>query len=166
VTGALAYYDYSNAFKNAVINTPTGSGANTAQAENFNELNPTVAIATRFGALPASVFAEYVHNTAAASYNDGYHVGFKLGNAVKPWSLTEGWEAGYFFQRLEADAAFDGFVDGDINGGGTNHRGHAYFTTLAVLANSAVTLKYFDAEELAVSKNREDRLQVDWVTKF
>ena len=90
----------------------------------------------------------------------------RVGKATTPWDLKKGWEAGYFYERLDADAAFDAFVDSDFGGGGTNHKGGVWYATLATLKSSTATLKYFTADEVKGAKSREDRLQVDWVTKF
>ncbi|MBI2104094.1 MAG: putative porin [Candidatus Omnitrophica bacterium] len=161
---ALAYYDYRNAVKNALINTQTG---NTAAAEDFNELNPYLELAsTAFGGTPIALWTDWVHNTAAPAQAGGHQFGVKLGKASVPWDLKEGWELGYFYERLGADAAFDAFVDSDFGGGGTNRQGHVWYLTLAALKNSTVGLKYFNVEEVKGAKGHEDRLQTDWVTKF
>ncbi|MBI2870663.1 MAG: putative porin [Candidatus Omnitrophica bacterium] len=163
VKGAFAYYDYKNSAKNALVNTPSG---NSAAVDDFNELNPSVEISSKVGALPVSAFGDWVHNASVESDENGYHVGLKLGKAKRPWDLVEGWEAGYFIQRLEPDAAFDGFVDSDFGGGGTNHKGNVFWVKLAVLENSTFGVKYFDTKEVTGSKNHFDTVQMDWVTKF
>jgi hypothetical protein len=98
-----------------------------------------------------------------------------VGKATVPWSLTKGWEAGYMFERLEPDAAFDEFVDSDFGGGGTNRRGNVIWVTLATLKNSTFGAKYFFKQDTLKNfgsgasltrEFREDRLQLDWVTKF
>ena len=161
---ALAYYDYRNTVKNAVINTQAG---NTAAAEDFNELNPSVELAsTAFGGTPIALWTDWVHNTAAPAQANGFQVGMRLGKATVPWDLRQGWELGYFYERLGADAAFDAFVDSDFGGGGTNHQGHVWYLTLAALRHSTIGLKYFHVEEVRGAKSHEDWLQTDWVTQF
>ena len=81
-------------------------------------------------------------------------------------SLLKGWEGGYFFQRLAPDATFGPYTDGDFGNGGTNHRGHVWWVTLATMKNSSVQLKYFTTKELKGAKNHADTFQADWVTKF
>lgn len=161
---ALAYYDYTNVVKNAIINTQAG---NTASAEDFNELNPYVEVTSQLlGGVPLAFWTDWVNNTAAPEQATGYQFGVRLGKATTPWNLKNGWETGYFYERLDADAAFDALVDSDFGGGGTNHRGNVWYLTLATLKNSTASLKYFNAEELKGEKSHEGRLQVDWVTKF
>jgi len=63
-------------------------------------------------------------------------------------------------------SSFDGFVNSDFHGGGTNNRGNVYFMKLAVLKNSTLGLKYFDTVEASGGSSEKDTLQVDWVTKF
>ena len=164
VKTALGYYDYTNAVKNAVINTQAG---NTSAAEDFNELNPYFEVASQaFGGMPVAFWTDWVNNTAAPEQASGYQFGVRLGKATTPWNLKKGWEAGYFYQRLDADAAFDAFADSDFGDGGTNHRGNVWYVTLATLKNSTATLKHFNADEVNGAKSHEGRLQVDWMTKF
>lgn len=165
VTSALGYFDYKNAVKakTAPINT---QGGNTAAVEDFNGINLYTEVGTKVAGVPVALWTDYVHNTSAPNENDGVAIGIKLGKAEKPWHLTEGWEAGYYFERLEADAAFDGFVDSDFGGGGTNHKGNVFYAKLAVLKNSTIGIEYDIAEEVAGAKDVEDRVQMDWETKF
>ncbi len=178
LTGALAYHDYMNVTTSAKAGTDpiTREADNTAGATDFNQFNPTVELASQLGQIPFSFFGDWVHNTSAPSTgNDGYALGIKVGKATVPWSLTKGWEAGYMFERLERDAAFDEFVDSDFGGGGTNRRGNVVWLNLAVLKNSTLGAKLFFRQDLIdnfgsgaslAEKFREDRLQMDWVTKF
>jgi hypothetical protein len=165
--GALAYYDYLNVAKHSLINTQNGNDASgTATVSDFNELNPYIELSSSAFGMPVSLWSDWVHNTALSDNNDGYQLGVKLGKAATPWSLTKGWEAGYFYERLEPNAVFDAFTDSDFGGGGTNHKGNVFYLTLATLKNSSVTAKYYNATEVTRAKNHEDRFQVDWLTKF
>lgn len=173
LTGAVAYEDYRNVANAAKAGTDiiAREAQNSSSARDFNQINPNIEIASMVGGLPFAVYGDWVHNVSAGTrQNDGFQVGLKVGKAKTPLSLKDGWEAGYYFQQLERDAAFDEFTDSDINDGGTNNRGHAFFVTLATLKNSTVGAKYLVARQLdrAVSpgKDHENRLQLDWVTKF
>ncbi len=69
-------------------------------------------------------------------------------------------------KQLEANAAFDAFADSDFTGGGTNNHGHVFWVTLGTLKHSTLGLKYLMGENLKGAKVKEDRAQLDWVTKF
>jgi hypothetical protein len=169
MTGALAYHDYRNVANAAKAGTDpiTREAQNTASARDFNQINPSVELGTAIAQVPVGTFFDYVHNVSAGTANnDGFVVGLKAGKATQPWSLTKGWEGGYFFQELQADAAFDEFTDSDFNDGGTNSRGHVFWVTLATLKNSTLGAKYLMAQQLKGAKTNEDRFQLDWVTKF
>ncbi len=169
LTSALAYHDYRNVANSAKAGTDpiTREGQNTAGAKDFNQLNPSVELASMVGGIPVAGFGDWVHNVSAGTErNDGFQAGFKLGKATTPWSFKNGWEGGYFYQELEEDAAFDEFTDSDFNDGGTNSKGHGFWVTLATLKNSTFGVKYLKAEQLKGAKTNEDRVQMDWVTKF
>lgn len=165
LTSVIGYFDYKNALKTKTAPIQT-QGGNTAAAEDFNEINFYNEVSTKVAGLPVKGWFDFVHNTSASSQDNGFQLGFKVGKAKKSWDLKEGWEAGYFFQRLESNAAFDGFVDSDFGGGGTNHRGNVWYVKLATLKNSTLSAKFFDTEELKMPKNHFDTFQLDWVTKF
>jgi len=168
VRTALAYYDYQNVQNHAIINTQSGNsnGAGSVTSKDFNELNPLIELSSSALGVPVALWSDFVTNTHASAQDSGYQFGLKLGKAGKPFSLTEGWEAGYFYERLEADAVFDGFADSDFGGGGTNKQGHAYWLTLAALKNSTIGARFINAKEVKGAKAHENRVQVDWVTKF
>jgi hypothetical protein len=170
LTGAVAYYDYSNVGKSAIAGTDivAKKSTNSSTLEDLNLLNPSVELATSFNDIPMSLYGDWVRNIATnvGEDKDGFQLGVKVGKAKTPWSLKSGWEAGYFWQRLEKDATFDEFTDSDFNGGGTNNKGHAFYVTLAVLKNSTAGVKYLTGREINGSKNAIDTFQMDWVTKF
>lgn len=178
LTGALAYEDYRNTFtaagNKAGTDPLTRESQNTAAASDFNQLQPSLELASQIEEVPVAVYADWVHNASAGSAtNDGFLVGLRINKARERfWSfrkglnLNTGWEGGYYFQELEADAAYDEFVDSDFNDGGTNNRGHVFYVTLATLKNSTLGMKYFVARTLEGAKDVEDRVYMDWVTKF
>lgn len=170
-TGAVAYHDYMNTYRNssgrAGTDPLTRESQNTSGAQGFNQLNPTVELSSIIAGVPVSLFSDWVHNFGGEdNANNGFQFGFKLGKATTPWSIKNGWKAGYFFQRLEQDAAYDEFADSDFLDGGTNNHGNVFWITLATLKNSTAGVKFFKAENLKGSKDTETRVQMDWVTKF
>ncbi len=169
LTAAIAYDDYMNVSTSAKAGTDpiTNFSTNTSSSKDFNLLNPSCEIASQIAGYPLSVYGDWVRNVSAGSrVNNGYLFGLKFGKAKNPWSLTDGWEAGYFREWLESDAVFDEFTDSDFGGGGTNVKGHVYFITLAVLKNSTVGMKYLAANQIKGAKANENTVQFDWVTKF
>ncbi len=172
LTGAIAYHDYKNVTnplsESTALTTAGGLKGNTSGIRDLNLLNPTFELGSQYMDVPFGVFSDWVHNTAISSgnNNEGFMVGVKAGKARIPFDLLKGWEVGYFFQRLEPDAAFGAFTDSDFGNGGTNHLGHVWWLKLATLKNSSIQLKYFTTKEVTGSKNHADTFQTDWVTKF
>jgi hypothetical protein len=164
VTTSLAYHDYKNTAGKSLTNDDLGS--NGTGVEDFNELNPAVEFASKVVDYPLSVWWDQVMNLSEPRQENGYQFGLRLGKAKVPWSLKEGWEAGYAFQRLESNAVLDVFTNSDFGGGGTNHRGNIYWLKLATLKNSTAGFKISQTQEVIGSKNNFDTYQMDWVTKF
>ena len=171
LTGSLAYHDYQNVTRGkssaTAMATAGGTKGNNATLRDVNLINPAVQLATQIAGFPVTTYADYVHNTAAvAGQNDGVQLGVSVGQATVPWDLKHGWQAGYFFERLEPDATFGAFTYSDFGGSGTNHRGHLWWMKLATLKNSYLILKYVNTRELKGAKNHFDTVQIDWLTKF
>ena len=170
ITSALSYYDFMNVANSAKAGTDptTRISTNTALVQDFNELIPSFEVLSQVAGVPMSLFGDWVRNVAAGSGsgNGGFQIGVKVGKAKNPWDLKTGWEAGYFFERLEENAVFDELTDSDFGGGGTNRRGNVWWVTLAVLKHSTVSAKFFSAKQLTGAKANEDRIQLDWMTKF
>ncbi len=184
LTAAVAYHDYQNvtnpfsengAFAQAGGSSSTAAATpttaqlkgNSAGVADFNLLNPNFEIASQYADIPFSLFGDWVHNTGVSESGNGFMIGVKAGKARIPFDLRKGWEAGYYFERLEPDATFGPFTDSDFgNGGGTNHRGHVYWVKLATLKNSVLQLKYSNTRQVVGTKANADTFQTDWVTKF
>ena len=172
LTAAISYHDYKNVTnplsESTALTTAGGSKGNTSGIRDLNLLNPTFELGSQCKDVPFSLFGDWVHNTAVASGNNngGFLLGVKAGKARMPFDLLKGWEAGYFFERLEPDATFGAFTDSDFGNGGTNHLGHVWWVKLAAMKSSSVQLKYFTTKEVTGSKSHADTFQADWLTKF
>jgi hypothetical protein len=164
VTAALSFHDYANTAKRSLTNDE--QSGNSAQAEDFNELNPNLEVATQLEGVPVALWWDQVRNTSASMDENGFQIGLKVGKAKTPWSLKEGWEAGYAFERLEPNAVLDMFPNGDFGGGGTNHLGNTYWVKFATLKHSTAGLKIIQTREVTGTKNQFDTYQLDWITKF
>ncbi len=134
LTGAVAYHDYKNVTNpvseqgaTSTIATAGGTKGNSSTLRDINLLNPTFEVASQYANVPFSLFSDWVHNTAASEGRNGYLFGVKIGKARVPFDPLKGWEAGYYFERLDPDSTFGAFSDSDFgNGGGTNHPGSGY----------------------------------------
>lgn len=175
LTGGVAYHDYRNVANAAKAGTDIiARETQNSPPADFNQLNPSLELASVIGGYPLSLYGDWVRNTSASSrVNDGFQVGTKFGKAksqvfsfANGLNLRDSWETGYYFQELQRDAAFDEFTDSDFNDGGTNNRGHVFWLTLATLKNSTLGAKYIMGENLEGAKDVEERFQLDWVTKF
>lgn len=172
---ALTYYDYknlktgldttsSNRFGNTVLGSSTAT--TTVFAHDMNLMEWLGEVNSVVLGQPVKFFTGYVENTAAADNDEGWLVGVKVGKASTPWSLKEGWEIGYNWERLEADAAVGQFADSDFGEGGTNRQGHIFYATLATMKHSTLGVKWYVTEVVSGAENGVDRFQVDWNTKF
>lgn len=170
VTAAMAYHDYKNVTnplsESTALTTAGGSKGNRSGIPDLNLLNYTVQAGSQYKDIPFNVFGDVVHNTAVVENQNGFQLGVRVGKARIPFDLRKGWEAGYFFERLEADATLGAFTDSDFGNGGTNHRGHVWWVQLATLKNSVLQLKYFNTQQVTGIKANADTFQADWVTKF
>jgi hypothetical protein len=169
--GGVSYYDYANlengldVFTNSTFGnsgTAAGNVYRPANGLDFDEVNLLGELNTRLLGRPVRLHADYVKNAAIADNDEGRQAGVLVGKADRPL----GWEAGYFYQKLEPNAVLGLFADSDFGDGGTNRSGHVYYATLGTLKNSALGFKWFVTEEITGPDAAIDRLQVDWVTKF
>ena len=96
---AFGYYDYRNVTSTAEANSipfSSGQSVTSTTLEDLNLLNLASELKLKAGDYPVKLWGDWVHNTAAKDEENGYQVGIKLGKAKKPWSLKDGWEAGWF----------------------------------------------------------------------
>lgn len=166
VKTAIGYYDYKNlesTFDNSSSNFGnTRHPGNATLLYDFDEVDLLGELSTVVMGKPVALWADYVKNAAVAKSDEGFQLGAKVGKADRPLA----WEAGYFWQRLEADAVVGQFTDSDFGDGGTNRDGHVFHATLGTLKNSTLGFKWFVTEAISGPDSSIDRLQVDWVSKF
>lgn len=166
VKTAIGYYDYKNlesTFDNSSSNFGnTRRPGNATLLHDFDEVDLLGEVSTVVMGKPVALWADYVKNTAVAKSDEGFQLGAKVGKADRPLA----WEAGYFWQRLEADAVVGQFTDSDFGDGGTNRDGHVFHATLGTLKHSTLGFKWFVTEAISGPDSSIDRLQVDWLTKF
>jgi hypothetical protein len=171
IKSALGYYDYknlksglettsSNRFGNTALGT--SSAGTTFLQHDYDELNVLTEVGSRLLGQPVAFVVDFVKNTAVAKHDSGFQVGLRAGKADRPLA----WEAGYFWQRLEADAVVGPFTDSDFGEGGTGRHGHVFRVALGALKHSTVAAKLALTEAIAGEDSAIDRFQLDWETKF
>ncbi len=113
---------------------------------------------------PALVFGNYVQNQDADEDDTGWAVGFKYGSAKN----KGGWQFGYVYQRLEADAVLGLLTDSDFGGGGTDSKGSIIKGSYAIYKNFNANLTYFINDVGLNEENPIDfkRLQLDLSFKY
>ena len=123
------------------------------QLELFGELNFNLADQ------PVTLFADYVTNTAAKVFDDGYAIGARYRSASAPGS----WDLSYSYQDLQADAVVATFTDSDWGGGGTDAKGHFLRTNYVFRGGWRFRFTYFMNERGEAEGNLRDynRLQAD-----
>ncbi len=204
-TLAIAYYNAVNVQNNNLGQTVCQSGNSRSQAacptsttqtadlttgnvtttttqsrliNDYNVADVTAMVGFKVMALPVSVMADYVTNTAdtvlspggVETENSGYQAGLILGKAGDPQT----WEMAYFYKRLGTDATLADIADSDFGTGGTARKGHIVWA--AYNPNKAVQLKakYFmvgiDDEQITPPSSsfpdHINRLQADVSVKF
>ena len=131
---------------------------------------------------PIKLGADYIHNPAANTENNGYSVGLTFGKAGKKGL----WELGYRYKYLEGDAWFEELVDSDFGAfyqagstrsgnasgyiTGTNVKGHiikaAYSPYNALTLGVTAFFAELIQENPAGSDSKTMRVQVDASLKF
>jgi len=168
LTAGIGYYDYTNTEGNSPfwIGLPFGNSvdANGDFLYDYNEVQAFVELATRFGEMPLSFFADYVQNTEAPTNDTGWAIGGKLGKVSEPGD----WEASIAYQDLEADAVLALYTDSDFGGGGTDSKGFTIKGKYGMSKNWALAGTLFLNEIDLSSGNSTDyrRVQIDFEFSF
>lgn len=168
-----SYYKYGNVKDEETFYDVTDGFGNTTYADGDSafymydyELAEAFAeYGTKIGNTPASIYGDYVVNTASGVSDDtGWLVGAKLGKAKDPGT----WEAGYEYRDLENDAVVGVFTDSDFIGGGNGGKGHKFGVSYAIAKNATIGATYFMSERYVAGGDDEnyDRFQFDIKVKF
>jgi len=123
--------------------------------------------------LPVSLWADYSQNMASDVQEDtGFAIGASIGRASNPKT----WNAGVWYQELDADSMFGQFVDSDFGDGRTDSKGFVFRGAYAPVRNFNIQATYFlntlnkdETSDLYFGVNDSldyDRLQVDLNYKF
>ncbi len=151
------------------------AGGCTRLQSDFAVANVLAQLDFNVGALPMTVFVDYMQNrkaevnlAAGTKLDSAYAAGVTLNKASAPKS----WEVGVIYQQSEADAVFGQFHDSDFGDGKTDTNGFALKGAFAPAANWTLsgTLFLNDLNNDTGSTTTTDldykRLQLDLNFKF
>lgn len=139
-------------------------------ANDFEVYNVFAQAGFNIADLPVAVFADYVNNSAADDYEQGYIVGAQFGSAKAKGT----WQVSYYYEDLESNATLGLLTNSDFGGGGTNGAGSVFSGTYALSDKTNVTATYFlvdrNTDNIATINNGDevsvDTLQLDLNFKY
>ncbi|HOM26690.1 MAG TPA: putative porin, partial [bacterium] len=113
---------------------------------------------------PFTLYADYLKNIESGVREDkGYLIGFSIGKLKE----KNDWKFEYNYRKIDADATLAIFSDSDINGGGTDLKGHKIGFVYQVNKNSSFGITYFIGKSLGVNRtDNRNTLQIDYLVKF
>lgn len=163
-TAGASYHKFSESKGRAPIFTPASGQGNQLDA-NGNYLHgfsivEVFADATfELSGRPLRVFADYVTNTDADEFSDGYAVGLDY----RGESGAGSWNVGYVYEDLEANAVVGALTDSDFAGGTSDGKGHSLLAGYKFARDWRLGFRYILGERgEAAGKERDyNRLQAD-----
>ena len=127
LTAGASYYETTNTkgFSPLFPTIGQGSQGNQVDADGnylygFEEIELFAELRFELGGEPVRVFADYVTNTAADAYEDGY----AFGGTYRQLSNPGDWTMGYVYQDLGANSVVGAYTDSDFGGGTSDSSGH------------------------------------------
>ena len=162
-TAGVSYYDYRNVQGYAPIFTDIGRGnsldGNGGLLYGFEVEELFAEANLELAGQPLRVFADYVQNIAADTYDTGYALGLRWRRASEPGS----WDVGWAYEDIEANAVYALFTDSDFAGGGTDGKGHVFKADYVLRDRLNLGLTYFLNERGTAEGNERNynRLQAD-----
>ena len=162
--GKACYYNQSSfvpaAGELCQGNQATGVPGSLVYANDFEVYDVFAQAGIKVANLPVTVFAEYINNSAADDYEQGYMVGAQLGSAKARGT----WQVSYYYEDLESNATLGILTNSDFGGGGTNGAGSVFSGTYALSDKTNVTATYFLVDrntDNIVTINNGDDISVD-----
>lgn len=176
VKGAFSVNNSSNV-KGRILNgtASTNSTLGSGLKYDFIVLEPAVQVDIKkpfdFLSVPVlgdvenlSLIAQYVNNTIPSDENNGFALGFKMGD--KKVEKFGDWQFKYIYTMLEKDAVLDILPDSDRYFGRTGIRAHEGELTFGLGKNTFLGVDIYRGWSINNSKSAETLVQVDWNMKF
>lgn len=168
LTTGVGYYVYTNTrgnspfFSGAALGNTVDSNGNLVN--DYRQLELFAELGARLGELPVSVFADWVQNTEADTFDTAWALGMKLGKTSGPGT----WDVAWIYQDVQADSMIATFNNSDFGGGGTDVSGHLFKGNIGVARNWTAGFTYFlnESGSDAGVKRDYNRLQADLQFKF
>jgi hypothetical protein len=169
LTAGVSYYETTHTQGRAPIFTP-GSGqgnqldANGNYLYGFSEIELFGELRFDVSGQPLTVFADYVTNTDADAFDEG----FAAGAIYRRASVPGDWTVAYIYQDLEANAVVGAFTDSDFAGGTSDGSGHTLRAGYVFPGGWNFALRYIigDRGEAAGNKRDYNRLQADISVRY
>ncbi len=178
VLGGLSLYSFGNlkgkeglykssgkgnsTFGNTMSGTKDSSTDPYKYTMNYNVLEGFAEYGFKIGDYPASVYGDYVKNTAATNSKD---TGWMLGMTFNKAKDAGSWELGYNYREVKKDATVGVLTDSDAFGGGTDGKGHTFVGKYQFAKNVQGVITYFLTQRGAANDDYR-RLMADIVVKF
>ncbi len=130
---------------------------------DFEVYDVFVELGFDIGEFPITAWVDYIKNDAAPIDDQGYQLGFQLGNTQNRGS----WHVKYYYQDIEANATLGLLANSDFGGGGTNGKGSFVQAAYATTDKTDIKLTYYTVEK---NQNMNPDLNAgakfDWDTLF
>jgi len=168
-TAGVSYYETTHTQGREPLCTP-GSGqgnqldANGNYLYGFSEVNLFGELRLELGGQPVTLFADYVTNTDADAFDEG----FAFGGTYRSTSEPGDWSLAYIYQDVEANAVVGAFTDSDFAGGTSDGSGHTLRAGYVLPGGWNLAVRYVigDRGEAAGLKRDYNRLMADIAFRY
>jgi len=164
LTVGASYFETTHMKGRAPLFTPSNGQGNQLDINGnylygFSEFNMFSELRFDLGGEPTTFFADYVSNTEAVVFDDGYAAGITYGRISSPGD----WSLGYIYQDLGANAVVGAFSDSDFAGGTSDGRGHTFRAGYILQNGWNFSVRFVSGErgEAAGKKRDYNRLMAD-----
>jgi hypothetical protein len=91
---------------------------------------------------PIKLFGDYINNSDADDYDQGYLLGFQVGKVKNAGD----WQFKYYYEDIESNATLALLTNSDFGGGGTNGKGSVFSAGYGLTKQSNLKLTYYLVE--------------------